>query len=126
MTKITVKEAGDLPSQTIVKQAAARVTIEDGNGRSITLQKPGVLAQFRLIKILGPETARNTTYVQMVLPLTYVVDIDGMVVAQPNTEREIDALISRLDEEGVTAVMIGVQEHFGSGSAEQAKEEIKN
>lgn len=125
MTKITVKEAGDLPSQTIVKQAAARVTIQDGNGRSITLQKPGVLAQFRLIKILG-DTAKNTTYVQMVLPLTYVVEIDGLDVAQPNSEREIDALISRLDEEGVTAVMIGVQEHFGSGSAEQAKEDIKN
>jgi hypothetical protein len=125
MPKITVKEAGDLPSQTIVKQAAARVTIEDGNGRSITLQKPGVLAQFRLIKILG-DTAKNTTYVQMVLPLTYVVEIDGLDVAQPNSEREIDALISRLDEEGVTAVMIGVQEHFGSGSAEQAKEDIKN
>jgi hypothetical protein len=125
MAKITVRDAGDLPSQTIVKQAAARVVIEDARGRSITLQKPGVLAQFRLIKILG-DTAKNTTYVQMVLPLTYVVEIDGLDVAQPNSEREIDALISRLDEDGVTAVMIGVQEHFGSGSADQAKEEIKN
>jgi hypothetical protein len=125
MSKITVKEQGDSPSQTIVKQAAARVVIQDEKGRSIALQKPGVLAQFRLIKILG-ETAKNTTYVQMVLPLTYVVEIDGVPVSQPNSEREIDALITRLDEEGVTAVMLGVNEHFGSANAEQVQEEIKN
>jgi hypothetical protein len=127
MAKITVKQPaeGESPSAAIVKQAASRVVIESDNGHSIALQKPGVLAQFRLVKILG-KSAENTVYVQMVLPLTYVVEIDGVQVNQPNSEREIEALITRLDEEGVAAVMQGVHEHFSGQSADDAKEEIKN
>jgi hypothetical protein len=127
MAKVTVKQPGEgeTPSSAIVRQAAQRVTIQTPNGHSIALQKPGVLAQFRLVKILG-KSAENTVYVQMVLPLTYVCEIDGAPVNQPNSEREIEALIVRLDEEGVSAVMQGVQEHFGAESAESAKEEIKN
>ena len=127
MAKLTVKqnEQGDTPSAAIVKQAASRVVIESANGHSIALQKPGVLAQFRLVKILG-KSAENTVYVQMVLPLTYVVEIDGVPVNQPNSEREIEALITRLDEEGVAAVMQGVQEHFASKGADDTRDELKN
>jgi hypothetical protein len=127
MAKLTVKQdgQGETPSSAIVKQAAARVVIESANGHSIALQKPGVLAQFRLVKILG-KSAENTVYVQMVLPLTYVVEIDGVPVSQPNSEREIEALITRLDEEGVAAVMQGVQENFGAQSADETRDAIKN
>jgi hypothetical protein len=127
MAKLTVKqqEAGDTPSAAIVKQAAQRVVVESANGHSIALQKPGVLAQFRLVKILG-KSAENTVYVQMVLPMTYVVEIDGVPVNQPNSEREIEALITRLDEEGVAAVMQGVSENFGAQSADDVRDEIKN
>lgn len=127
MAKLTVKQPneGDTPSTAIVKQAAARVVVESANGHSIALQKPGVLAQFRLVKILG-KSAENTVYVQMVLPLTYVVEIDGVPVGQPNSEREIEALITRLDEDGVSAVMMGVQEHFSAQGADETRDEIKN
>jgi hypothetical protein len=127
MAKLTVKQdgQGETPSSAIVKQAAARVVIESANGHSIALQKPGVLAQFRLVKFLG-KSAENTVYVQMVLPLTYVVEIDGVPVSQPNSEREIEALITRLDEEGVAAVMQGVQENFGAQSADETRDAIKN
>jgi hypothetical protein len=127
MAKLTVKqnEQGDTPSAAIVKQAAARVVVESENGHSITLQKPGVLAQFRLVKILG-KSAENTVYVQMVLPLTYVAEIDGVPVSQPNSEREIEALITRLDEEGVAAVMQGVQANFSAQGADETRDEIKN
>jgi hypothetical protein len=62
----------------------------------------------------------------MVLPMTYVVEIDGVPVNQPNSEREIEALITRLDEEGVAAVMQGVQDNFGQQSGDDARDEIKN
>lgn len=121
MAKVTVNQT---PSQQLVAAAASEVVVKDETGRSIKLKKPGVLSQFRLVKILG-DSAKNEVYVRMVLPLTYVVDIDGDAVLAPNSEREIEALISRLDDAGIAAVMEGVQENFGSASADEVREEVK-
>lgn len=121
MAKITVNQT---PSEQLVAAAVSEVVVKDEAGRSIKLKKPGVLSQFRLVKILG-DSAKNEVYVRMVLPLTYVVEIDGDAIMQPNSEREIDALISRLDDAGVAAVMEGVQENFGSANADEVREEVK-
>jgi hypothetical protein len=115
----------DTPSKELVKKAAEAVTIDTPNGLTVTLKKPGVLSQFRLVKILG-EAAKNQVYVSMVIPITFVASIDGKQVNYPNTEREIEATIQRLDEEGVTAVMNAVMEHFGGESPEAQQEEVKN
>lgn len=112
MTKLTVKE--ESASEALAKVANSAVVVEDSQGRKITLRNPGVLAQFRLAKAVGPELAQNTTYMQMVLPLLYVGAIDDDVLVAPTTDREIEALIIRLDEAGVNAVLAGVQKHFAS------------
>ena len=44
-------------------------------GRTIGLKKPAVLAQFRLVEVLG-ESAANDVHMGMVLPLMFVVSID--------------------------------------------------
>lgn len=123
MPKVTVNE-NPTPSKELIAQAASEVVVTDSDGRSITLKKPGILAQFRMVKMLG-DSAKNQVYVGMVLPLLYVTAIDGDAVLQPNTERELEALISRLDDAGVTAVMEAVNEHFGASNPEEAQEEIK-
>lgn len=110
MTKLTVNPT---PTEQVIAKASAEVTVHDARGRAITLKKPGVLAQYRLIEILG-ESAKNEVYVGMVLPLIYVCEIDGDQVAQPNSKREVEGLIQRLDDDGIAAVMNGVQSHFGS------------
>ncbi|HEF4743302.1 hypothetical protein KTE60_11625 [Burkholderia multivorans] len=116
----------ETPSQQLIKKADASVTIDTPNGMKVTLRKPGVLSQFRLVKMLG-EAAKNQVYVGMVLPITYITGINGTPVNYPNNEREIEALITRLDEDGVTAVMQAVDEHFGAQSKpEEVREEIKN
>jgi len=122
MSKVTINEVS--PSQQVV--AAAKVhEVIDERGRIITLKKPGVLAQFRLIEALG-ETAKNQTYVGMVLPLIYVADIDGEAVVPPTRKSEIEALIQRLDEDGIAAVGAGVVEHFAATNPEQERDAIKN
>lgn|GEM_PF-1005397 len=89
----------------------------DSRGRVITLGKPGVLAQFRLTKMLGP-LAANHTYMQMILPLLYIKSIDdgdgegAHPIGFPQTDREVEALIQRLDEEGVGNVCLAVTKHF--------------
>jgi hypothetical protein len=130
MTTVNVRKkaaAGtETPSDALVKKAAAEVTIQTPNGFAVTLKRPGVLSSFRLVKMLG-DAARNVVYMNMVLPFTYITAIDGRAVAAPNTEREIEALITRLDEEGVAAVMNAVSENFGAQQdPEEAQAEVKN
>jgi hypothetical protein len=71
-----------------------------------------VLAQYRLIEMLG-ESASNEVYMNMILPLLFVSAIDGEPVLI-GKKSELEALIQRLDAEGISAVIAGVQEHFGA------------
>jgi hypothetical protein len=119
---VTINEA---PSAQLVQAAAKQVVISDAKGRSITLSRPGVLAQFRLIESVGPETAKNEVYMGMVLPLIFVTDIDGEPVFQPANKLQLEALIQRLGDEGVEAVHKGVAEHFGARDPEADKAALK-
>ena len=131
MTKVTLNNntaapapGGSATAQALAK-ATAGATITDARGRSLRLAKPGILAQYRLIEMLGTAAA-NDTYVQMVLPLLYVGAIDGDTEISMMTKRELEALIQRLDEDGVAAVMKGVAEHFGTPDPEVTKAALKN
>lgn len=108
---VTLKDP-ESPSKQLAAAAAKDVLVTDERGRSIRLKKPGVLAQFNLVEALG-STATNQVYMAMVMPLIFVTAIDGVPVAQPTSKSEVNALISRLDEDGIEAVMTGVKEHFG-------------
>ncbi len=123
MTKVTVKES--TPSAQLIAKAMQEVTVTDSTGRAIKLRKPGVLAQYRLVEVLG-DSARNEVYIGMTMPLIYVSEIDGIAVSQPATKLQVEALIQRLDEHGIAAVMDGVQEHFGKQNPEADKAAIKN
>src|SRR4029077_7944925 len=79
----------DTPSQQAVAKAMESIDVTDTNGRVITLKKPGVLAQFRLIEMLGSASAKNEVYVSMVLPIIYVSAIQGDPVAQPATKLQL-------------------------------------
>jgi hypothetical protein len=121
--QVTINESA--PSAQLIAKAIAEAVITDDRGRSIKLKKPGVLAQYRLIEILG-ETAKNQVYMGMVLPLIFVAEIDGEPVFQPSSKREVEALIQRLDEDGIAAVMAGVNAHFGASDPEADKAALKN
>lgn len=112
------------PSEQVVQQANVEAVVTDERGRTIKLKKPGVLAQFRLIEALG-ETAKNEVYMGMVLPMIFVVSIDDEPVYQPATKREVEALIQQLDEDGIAAVMAGVQDNFGKTDPEADKAALK-
>ncbi len=123
MTKVTVKES--TPSAQLIAKAMQEVTVTDSTGRAIKLRKPGVLAQYRLVEVLG-QAAENRVYLSMCIPLIYVSEIDGIAVSQPSTKLQVEALIQRLDEHGIDAVSEGVQENFGKQDPEADKAVIKN
>jgi hypothetical protein len=113
------------PADEVIARAKGEIVVFDDKGRAIKIKKPGILAQYRLIEVLG-KTAANTTYMDMVMPLIYVAEIDGEVVFQPATKGEVEALIQRLDEDGVNTVMAAVYANFGKQNAETDKAAIKN
>lgn len=112
------------PSEEIVRMAQAEMTVLDARHRAIRLKKPGVLAQYRLIELLG-ESAKNEVYMGMVLPLIFVTAINDEPVYLPTSKAQVEALISQLDEEGIAAVMQGVQEHFGKADPAGDKAALK-
>jgi hypothetical protein len=106
--KVTINR----PSGEVLKTANVEVSITDAKGRVITLRKPGVLAQYRLVEMIG-ESAKNEVYMGMTLPLLFVSTIDGNLTSIIK-KSELEALIQQLDEEGIKSVMEGVQEYFGA------------
>jgi hypothetical protein len=120
--KVTLTET---PSSQLIAQASKDVSITDDKGRTLVLRRPGVLAQFRLIEALG-ETAKNDVYVRMVLPVLYVHQIDGDVVDALVRKSQVEALIQRLSDEGMSAVMTGVSENFSARDPEKDKASLGN
>ena len=118
-------QLNETPSAQIVAKASAVAETIDPRGRIISLKKPGVLAQFRLVEALG-DTAKNEVYMRMVLPLIYVSAIDGDPVAPPTRKSEVEALIQRLDEDGISAVMEAVSANYGATDPEADKAALKN
>lgn len=122
MAKVTINQT---PSAQVVTKAISATTVTDSAGRKITLKKPGVLAQYRLIEALG-DTAKNEVYMAMAMPLIYVSEIDGDSVILPSTKIQVEALIQRLDEHGIQAVIQGMQENFGKSDPDADKAALKN
>lgn len=120
---IEIKEASVAPaspSQSLSASGAKAVEVTDALGRVIVLRKPPILAQYRLVEALG-DAASNQAYMAMTIPLLFVGSIDGAPVPTPSKKAEVEALIQRLDETGITAVMEGVQNNFSDNDAASAE-----
>jgi len=96
--------------------APPEVRVKDSRGRMITLKKPSVLSQYRIVEVVG-DSAANEPYMAMILPLIFVTALDDDLIPLPHSKLQLEALIQRLDEDGIAAVMQGVREHFGKPAA---------
>lgn len=101
MAKVTVH---DTPSGAIVKAAHAEEFVTDSRGRTIGVRKLKVLERIGMLKLIGQGNNDNLLYVSSVSPAFLVTSIDGDPVIKPATDRQLDALLLRLDEEGLEAV----------------------
>ncbi len=100
-------------SSVLIKEAAKEITLApDSRGRVFGIRKPGILAQFRIVDIMG-DTAKNEVYMGMLMPIIFCTSIDGEQVPFPNSRREVEALIERVGEDGLATLAAGLQEHFG-------------
>lgn len=98
--------------------------VTDSLGRKLTVKTLDILYESRLARIVGAEAAANATYMLgYVFPAVSVVAIDGEDVPLPQTQLEIDASITRLGREGLTAVMRHIEAQAKAGSEDGA---VKN
>jgi hypothetical protein len=103
MTKVTVREGVAAPA--VVDQKPRFETLQDSKGRTIQLRKLGPLEQGRIVMAVGGETAGNQTYMSgFALPAAMVVYIDDNPFGLPQSQKQIDAVLSELGEEGMTAI----------------------
>jgi hypothetical protein len=114
--KVTLIDSSSTPPAAAAALKGAEVKVKDARGRQITLKKPSVLAQYRIVEVAGA-SAENEVYMSMVLPIVFVTSIDEEFVLQPTSKLQLEALIQRLDEDGIAAVMQGVREHFSAPAA---------
>lgn len=123
MAKVEIIEK---PSQKIIKEANKEFLVTDINGRKLKIKKPNALSQLRLVKAVG-DSAKNEIWLGMVMPILYVKEIDGNEIIPPITEREVEALYERLDDDGIVAVIEGIKAHFGiaSNDLNEVKDSIK-
>jgi hypothetical protein len=121
--KVAPSQMGDTPSDQIVKAANRVFYTTDELGRRIGLKKPSVLSQYRLVELMG-DSAKNQTLMAMILPVTFVVSIDEDPISFPGTRRELDALIQRVEEEGLRAVQTALESELLG--IDRGEDDLKN
>jgi hypothetical protein len=110
----------DTPSGRIIAAAAAPLTVRDGDGRELVLRRLGPLDRLRLFKALGSELAQNPPYLGMAMLAASVTAIDAIPVPVPATEAQIEAVVGRLGDTGLSAVAAGLSDEAASmGSTTQ-------
>lgn len=98
------------PSEAILSEACRSRTVTDSQGRQLVVQPLTALHTLRLLKAAGPELSLNDAWLSMASLAFAVTAIDDMPVPPPATEAQIEAIIARLGDAGVTAVADAIGE----------------
>jgi hypothetical protein len=107
------------PSASILATASATQTVIDDEGRCLTVRRLTALDRLRLFKAAGPQLAQNQPWLGMALIATSVAAIDDIPVPPPVTESQIEAMVGRLGDSGVSAIARVLHQ-----SAERPSEEM--
>jgi hypothetical protein len=98
------------PSASIIASAGLTQTVTDSDARRLTIRRLSALDRLRLFKAGGPLLAQNQPWLGMALIASSVVAIDDVPVPPPINEVQIEAMIGRLGDAGVAAIVQALQE----------------
>ena len=99
-TKLTVK-AAPTPTQEVLDDANRVYPVTDARGRVIGIRKITMNIRRRVFKALSADAAQKPQYLGLAMVAACVTEIDGEPVTLPTNELQFDALIDRLDDDGV-------------------------
>ena len=94
----------DTPSARLIAAAQAAPEITDAQGRRLALRRLTALDKLRLFKAAGPLLAQNQPWLGMALLAASVAAIDDVPVPPPINEAQIEAMVSRLGDDGIDAI----------------------
>ena len=125
MAKLTIDNM-EAASRPATKASTVEDMVEDARGRSIGVRKLKVLERINMLKLIGSGNSDNLLYVSSVTPAFLVTRIDEDHIGKPTTQLQLDALLQRLDDDGLEAVTGWMAENYKELSAEEQKAELKN
>src|SRR5208337_2560396 len=118
-------------SEEVISKSNKTITVTDSLGRIITLRKPKFSHYLDLLKALGPELSKNSTYFENVAICSAVVSIhdpqdsSALVPVNLRTPLDIDFLVRDLEKSD--DAFIKVAEAISSNFSDyKSVEEYKN
>lgn len=110
-----------------VVNADKSVTTTDSRGRRITFKKLRSIDRFRAAGVLG-EQSMNLPYMAMASVAFAVTRIDDIPFGPILSLREVEGLVTILDDEGMEAVNTSYDRHFSSQAmnADEVQALVKN
>lgn len=109
------------PTQQVVLDANATAFGNDARGRRIGAKRVSMSIRRRVIKTLSVDAGSKPQYVGMAVLAASCESIDGEAIGPLETELKIDALIDRLDDDGLATLSM-LQAQF----AAKTEADVKN
>lgn len=120
--------AGDVSPAATATAPSKPGTVTDARGRVITIKLLNPLEQYRLARAMGA-AADSDRAMALASYAACVRVLDGEPQPFPNTDREVQAMLQRLDTAGIDAVQRAIAE-MGEAASDASKtdgtEAIKN
>jgi len=92
------------PSDEILRSADTLLTTTDVVGRMLIVRRPTALDTLRLFKAAGPVLAENEPWLAIATMAYAVQSIDGVPVPTPTNEKQIEAVVQQLGDQGLEAI----------------------
>ena len=112
---------GNAAPAKVAINADKTATVTDDLGRVIKVKKLSALRRMQLFRAIGPEASENGQYLGHAALAASVVEFNGDAVPFPSSLAALEALVSRLDDEGLAAAAQGISALTGpSGGIDES------
>ncbi len=111
----------------VIKSRHGKIEYEtDAFGRKIGVRWLGPLQRNALSRIVGNDDIENMGVMNTYLPAYAVAEIDGDPVAPPTSRLELDAILAKLDDEGLLAAAKAIGRMRGGSTQQEIVDSAKN
>lgn len=110
--------APETPTQRVVKAANALRYVTDEQGRTIGWRKLNALEDFDLTEIAGANAGNQEWMLRATIAFG-VREIDGDPVSRPANKNQLRAMVARLDDAGMSAILGMFSGGAGGDESEQ-------
>jgi hypothetical protein len=100
--------AAPVANKKLTITSAREATIVDTRGRILKVRRLSALDKVRLFKATGSTLSENRVVGSYYATAAACISIDDMPVAFPTSEMQLDALVGRLDEDGLESVLVAL------------------